>query len=238
MNILAIGNSFSQDATRYLYGIAKKQGYKNFNVTNLYIGGCSLSMHHRNMLGDKKSYFLESNGIATGFLVSIKEALLNRDWDIVTIQQVSHFSPNYNTYEPYLTNLIAYVRELAPKAKIYIHETWAYEKDSNRLVNEMHFNTPEEMYAKIHESYLKAAEKADGLIIPSGTLFMNMLHSGIEKVHRDSFHATYGLGRYALGLLWLHTLLGADISENTFDDFDEPITEEEIKIAKKCVMEL
>lgn len=237
MNILAIGNSFSQDATRYLYDIAKKQGVRYFNVTNLYIGGCSLSMHHRNMLGDKKSYFLESNGIATGFLVSIKEALLNRDWDIVTIQQVSHFSPNYNTYEPYLTNLIAYVRELAPKAKIYIHETWAYEKDSNRLVNEMRFTTPEEMYEKIHESYLKAAEKVDGFI-PSGTLFMNMLHSGIEKIHRDTFHASLGLGRYALGLLWLHILTGADISENTFDDFDEPITEEEIKIAKKCVMEL
>ena len=34
MNILAIGNSFSQDATRYLQAIARSQGEK-WNVVNL-----------------------------------------------------------------------------------------------------------------------------------------------------------------------------------------------------------
>lgn len=236
MNILAIGNSFSQDATRYLHDIAKKQGIKNFHVTNLYIGGCSHSMHFRNMMGDKKNYWLEVNGVQTGYLITMKEALLNRDWDIITLQQVSHLSPDFSSYEPYLSELIAYVRKYSPKAKIYTHETWAYEKDSERLLS-MHFNTPEEMYEKVQASYKEMAKLTDG-VIPSGTLFMNMLHSGIKKIHRDSFHASYGLGRYSLGLLWLHRLMGADITENSFNNFDEPISEEEILIAKKCVMEL
>ncbi len=44
MNILAIGNSFSQDATRYLYDIALSDNV-NIKVVNLYIGGCSLELH-------------------------------------------------------------------------------------------------------------------------------------------------------------------------------------------------
>ncbi len=236
MNILAIGNSFSQDATRYLYGIAKKQGFKNVHVTNLCIGGCPLFLHFTNMHADAKAYMLEVNGVFTGYYMSLKEALLSRQWDVVTIQQVSHLSPDYSTFEPYLTEVCAYIRKLAPKAKLYLQETWAYEKDSQRLLS-LNFNTPEEMYDKIHASYREASKHTDG-IIPSGTLFMNMLNSGIEKIHRDTFHATYGLGRYALGLLWLHVLTGADISENTFNDFDEPIAESEIAIAKKGVMEL
>lgn len=44
MNILAIGNSFSQDATRYLHGIARSMG-KKWNTANLYIGGCSIDRH-------------------------------------------------------------------------------------------------------------------------------------------------------------------------------------------------
>ena len=236
MNILAIGNSFSQDATRYLYDIAKKQGIKNFHVTNLYIGGCSLSMHYRNMLGDKKNYGLEVNGVQTGYLITMKEALLNRDWDIITVQQVSPLSHNYSSFEPYMKEICEYVRKMSPKAKIYLQETWAYEKESQRLLS-MNINSPEEKYEKVHASYLEASKYTDG-IIPSGTLFINMLHSGIEKIHRDTFHATLGLGRYALSLLWLHILTGADITENTFNDFDEPIIEEEMLIAKKCVMEL
>ena len=236
MNVLAIGNSFSQDATRYLYQIAKKQGISNFHVTNLYIGGCPLFIHFKNMHEDNYAYALEVNGTNTGYSMAIKEALLSRKWDYVTLQQVSNLSPDYDTYEPYLTELVAYIRKYAPKAKIFIHETWAYEKDSQRLLS-LNFKTPEEMYEKVHEAYLEALKHADG-IIPSGTLFMNMLHAGVEKIHRDTFHATCGLGRYALGLLWLHTLTGADITANDFDDFDEPISENEVALAKKLVMEL
>ena len=53
MNVLAIGNSFSEDATRYLHQIAKAQGTP-LTVVNLVIGGCSLERHYRCMLGASK----------------------------------------------------------------------------------------------------------------------------------------------------------------------------------------
>ena len=55
MKILAIGNSFSQDATRYLREIAKSNGDK-IKVINLFIGGCPLYKHYLNILQNKESY--------------------------------------------------------------------------------------------------------------------------------------------------------------------------------------
>ena len=194
MNILAIGNSFSQDATRYLHGIARKAGEK-LTVVNLYIGGCSMARHYRNMLSEERAYDLQFNGASTGFHVSLKEALLNRDWDVVTFQQVSNSSTKYATYQPYLNELSAYVKKLCPKAKQVIHETWAYERDSQKLNTLMGYTDPADMTADIVAAYAKAAADigADA-IIPSGELFAKILANGIEKIHRDTFHASLGLG--------------------------------------------
>ena len=69
-------------------------------VVNLYIGGCSLRTHYLNMLEDRKNYMMEFNGVATGFMVSIKDALISDDWDVITLQQVSGNSVNYDTFQP------------------------------------------------------------------------------------------------------------------------------------------
>ena len=238
MNVLSIGNSFSQDAQRYLHQIARADGVK-LTCVNLYIGGCSLSRHYRNMLSEKSEYFLEVNGTHTGFCVSLKDALLNRDWDVITIQQVSHNSMSYDTYQPYLDTLIAYVRQLAPKAKIAVHQTWAYEQDSKRLNEELGYSDYKQMLCDVTNAYQTAAHHIGAdYIIPSGEVFDAMLESGIEKIHRDTFHASLGLGRYALGLIWYRILTGNDVTNNTFADFDEEVSAEQIAIAKKCVMEV
>ena len=71
-----------------------------------------------------------------------------------------------------------------------------------------------------------------------GELFDKLLKSGIEKVHRDTFHASWGMGRYALGLLWYKALTGRDVADNTFAEFDAEIPAEHIEIAKRCVDEI
>lgn len=235
MNILSIGNSFSEDAQRYLHAIAKADGIE-LNTFNLYIGGCPLSLHYRNMLSEERAYDLEMNGVRTGFKVSLKEALLNRQWDVVTIQQASHESPYYETYQPYLNSLAEYIKLCVPKTKIAVHQTWAYEQDSERLNVELGYINHTDMFSDIRNSYQKAADeiKAD-FIIPSGEVFQAVLASGIEKVHRDTYHASYGLGRYTLGLIWYVVLTGNDIKNNTFSSFDEAISDEHILIVKNCV---
>ena len=233
MKILAIGNSFSQDATRYLHQIAEADN-TDLKIVNLYIGGCSLERHYYNIFNDIKDYSFEFNGECTGINVSIREALLSDKWDVVTLQQVSSKSYNYETYQPYLNSLADYVRFYAPTAKLYIHQTWAYEQGSELLQNHG-FSDQKDMFLSLESAYIKAAEeiKAYG-IIPSGKAFQNLLSSGIKIIHRDTFHASYGLGRYTLGLVWYEALTGKSCIGNAFRKFDEEIPEEEIKTAQIC----
>ena len=95
------------------------------------------------------------------------------------------------------------------------------------------------MFNDLKKAYDQALadERLDG-IIPSGAVFQALLKNGIEKVHRDTFHASLGLGRYALGLIWYKVLTGNDIQGNTFCNFDEEVTPDQIAIAKKSVEEV
>lgn len=234
MHILAIGNSFSEDAARYLHDIARAAG-KVLHVTNLCIGGCTLENHYRKMLGDARAHELQYDGHATGFYVSIREALLTRPWDVVTLQQASPYSFKPDSYTPYIEAIAACVREYCPKARLLIHQTWAYEEGSTRLTDRG-FSCADAMLAEVVKAYAAAAEliRADG-IIPAGELFGRMCAAGVVQIHRDTFHAKYGIGRYALGLLWYRMLTGESVADNPFADFDEPISPEEIRIAKTCV---
>lgn len=237
MNILAIGNSFSQDATRYLHQIARTDGVE-LNCFNLCIGGCSLYRHFKNMKGNIRQYTLGMNGWSTGVLLTLEEGLLNREWDVITIQQVSEQSVDFETYEPYLSELAKYIRELAPKSKLYIHQTWGYETGSARIRNVIQCENYEEMFARTEQAYEKAAEviSADGMIL-SGRMIKELLGNGIEKIHRDGFHLKLGVGRYAAGLLWYKTLTGNSVTNNAFCDFDEEVPESEIQIVKKIIDE-
>lgn len=235
MNILSIGNSFSQDAQRYLHQIARAGG-QNITCVNLYIGGCPLSLHAENIEKDAKAYSMELNGHDSGFFVSIREALESREWDVVTMQQVSHDAPDYNTYQPYLAALSAYVTKYAPNAEQVLHETWAYEQGSQRLCGEKGYTNWEDMYNDVEAAYKKAAASLGNCrIIPAGKALAEGVRRGIT-VHRDTFHAKLGVGRFILGLVWYKTLCGGDVASNPFCDFDEPVSAEEIAIAKECAL--
>ncbi len=235
--ILAISNSFGVDANRYFYGVCRTAGEDVKNVT-LYIGGCSLARHYRNMLSEDAAYVLYVNGADTGFTVSLKEALLSDDWDIVTLQQASTYSGDYESYEPFLNELSAYVKKLAPKAKQYIHAIWAW-SDAKLAASTLKYTSSAEMYAADHAAYKKAAEAidADGFI--PATAAMEKLCSKIgDDTYRDGFHANLGAARYMLALVWYMTVFGKDnIDGVNFSDFDIPVTAEEKRIAEECAIE-
>ena len=235
MKILSIGNSFSVDAQRYLHRLAKKEGIQ-IKAANLYIGGCPLRRHYLNILDDNEAYEFIFNGESTGLKVSIRKALASDNWDYITLQQASYESAHPDTYTPYIEEVADYVRMYCPKAKLLIHQTWAYETGSQKLASQECFATDAEMFAAIEPAYEQAAKliDADG-IIPAGKAMLTAAKTGIDKIHRDTFHASLGAGRYLLALTWFKYLTGRDISENAFDEFDVPVTEEERKIVIAAV---
>ena len=98
----------------------------------------------------------------------------------------------------------------------------------------MHYDTQDAMFADVRAAYEKAAAAvhADG-IIRSGEAFQTLFHENIKPYQRDTFHASLGLGRYMLGLVWYHTLTGKPVTGNTFRAFDEAIDEEIVTKAQK-----
>ena len=233
--ILLISNSFGVDATRYLYGIARAAG-EDAKIATLYIGGCSLYRHYRNMISGERAYTLYFNGSSTGFSVSLSEALLSDEWDVVTLQQNSASSGDTDTYVPFLKELADYVKKCVPKAQLYLHKTWAYSGDDAyaRKIHSAGFETREDMLSAVYESYSDAEEMVDfHQVIPSFDA-MNMLYDEVgEDTYRDGFHASFGIGRYTLACVWFETIFKKSVEGNTFCDFDVPISEDDVILAQK-----
>ena len=239
MKILSIGNSFSDDAQRYLHSIAAKEGIE-LETLNLCIPGCSLETHASMVKSGKAGYFYHYNGdVECGDLISLQDGIAMRDWDIVTIQQVSTHSFKAETYYPYIHEVIAYVREKLPNAKIYVHQTWAYEHGCERVGKITDGKGAEFMLAGIREAYSRAKKEIGAeAIIPSGELMELLYLNGASKIYRDTFHASMGLGRYAVGLLWFKLFTGSSVLNNTFCELDEPVSDEDLAIARRCVESL
>jgi len=233
MNILAIGNSFSNDATHYLYKIVQEKKW-DINLENLYIGGCRLCQHADNLKNGTEKYLLYFNSKSTGFYVGIEEAINAKKWDVITIQQGSIHSFDEENYYPHITYLLDYIREKQPLAKVFLHETWGY--DAPYLHDHTPFSSFEEMSEKVIETYKKvyADNRFDGFI-PSGELLLKLYKSGMKRLHRDCVHVSLGAGRYALALLWYRSLTGRSVFDIKFNEFDEKITDDEIKLIKEAV---
>ena len=234
--ILMIGNSFGQDAVRYLNGISRA-AKDEITVVNLYIGGCSLYRHYRNMLSEEAAYSYEINGIPTGLFVSLKKALLLDEWNYVVFHQCSPDSGEYETYQPYLSELAAYVRKLCPPAKLVIQMTWTFAHGCPRF-KLTPFETPEEMLPAIVSSYELAAKAIDAdFIIPSAKAIQKLYAEIGADTYRDGFHCHRGHTRYLLGCLWFMAFTKKSIAGNTFRDFDTEISEEMVEKVQRIAIE-
>ncbi|MBE6561691.1 MAG: DUF4886 domain-containing protein [Ruminococcaceae bacterium] len=237
MKVLAIGNSFSQNAMTYLHDLAASAG-TYMKTVNLYIGGCSLRTHYLNMLEDKPAYDFQFNGQSTGIKVTIKQGLMSDEWDVITLQQASPLSPDYITYQPYLDELAAYVRKYQPQAKLMIHQTWAYEDRSEALMRRMKLERSADMFAGIEKSYAAAAHAIGAAgIIPCGKAMLRAVENGIANVHSDSCHAN-DIGKYLQALVWYGYLTGKSAAEVAYKPNSEAVTEEDMAIARRTAAEV
>ena len=133
MKILAIGNSFSDDSTEYLYPVLKALGVKDISLGNLYIGGCPIQLHVDNIRNNAPAYEYRTNTQdkwETTLDYKLKDAVCSQDWEIVSMQQASRDSGMQESYE-LLDDLIAFVRNNVKKGvKLAWNITWAYQQDT------------------------------------------------------------------------------------------------------------
>jgi hypothetical protein len=224
LKVLAIGNSFSQDATEYLWEIADNYGIQNVTIGNMYIGGMDLEGHWSNAESNSPNYkyYLKTTGIwSTTESVTIKDAILDHDWDIISIQQVSGKSGRAETYAPYLENLISYIQDIESQKtpRIAWHMTWAYQQNSTHN-DFVHYNSDQlTMYNDIISTVKSEIEPNDNisLTIPAGTAIQNIRTSYMgDKLTRDGYHLSVDRGRFTAGLAWFKTITEFDVNNITY----------------------
>ncbi|MBQ4585631.1 MAG: DUF4886 domain-containing protein [Clostridia bacterium] len=239
MNVLCIGNSFSEDATRYLHQISDDEIF----VRNLYIGGCSLETHWNNIKTASPDYEYQKNGRLLK-MTSINDALTKRKWDYVTVQQVSQQSGLIESYEPFLGNIVEFLKENCPKAKIVFHQTWAYDDQSTHFGFAFYENSREKMYKAIVETTNKIAEKYGFDVIPNGVAvemarqLPEFSQGGPLNINRDGFHLSLDYGRYLAGLVMYAYFTGKNPEDVTYapKDTSEEIIKKLRKVAKKATL--
>ena len=240
MKILSIGNSFSVDAHKWLHALAQANGVQ-LEAYNLYISGCSLEKHWSTVENDAQEHTLLINGVSQERKIGIAEALKMDTWDVITFQQASYHSGMPESYEPYLSNLVSLVQKEQKQAKLYFHQTWAYELDSAHKGFANYDCSQEKMHEAIVAASQIAAEKIGAKIIPVGTVIHRLRHevpefdyaNGGISLCRDGHHMSKDYGRYAAAATWLRTLSGVQVQPVVLEDFDPVLLEKIVSVVNK-----
>ena len=167
VKVLAVGNSFSQNALTYFTDIVTASGNSTI-AANAMIGGCDFERHMRHADAFEANP-ADPEGRPYPGGKSLKELLTQEQWDVVTIQQSSPKSYKPETYHPSADRLIAYIRKYAPQAEIVIHQTWAY-RDDHTIWGETNMNT-DVMYKGLRAAYDGLAKETGFRQIPCGDAF-------------------------------------------------------------------
>ncbi|MBO7573372.1 MAG: DUF4886 domain-containing protein [Bacilli bacterium] len=204
ISVLMIGNSFSVDAARYTHQISVNSGIE-IELGVLYVGGCSLEMHVNFIKEGSTPYEWFINGESTGKYISLKDALLMKKWDYITLQQVSVYSGLLDTFYPYINQLIDYVRKYQKESILVLHKTWPYETGFDNT-NFAHYNYDRKiMYQSINKAYESVAKDLGiNLVIRSGDIIEAAIEKYGEHFHKDGFHLN-DEGRYLAALGFVHT---------------------------------
>lgn len=238
VKILAIGNSFSQDAIEQnLYELAKADDVELI-IGNLYIGGCDLHTHWNNANANNSAYSYRKivNGVKTTLgSKSIQDGVRDENWDFISFQQVSQNSGIYTTYYPYLPNLLNYVKGLATNQNVQycLHRTWAYAANSTHSGFLNYRSDQKIMFDSIVSTTSRvAAENGISTIIPAGTAIQNGRTSFVgDNFNSDGYHLN-SIGRYTASCTWYEKLLGNAVIGNSYSPSD--LSPTEVKIAQQA----
>lgn len=222
IKILAVGNSFSDDALSYLYYMYEEAGYNDIAIANLYIGSCSLDTHWQKIQSNEEAYLYRktTNGIwydrkNTSFSYGIED----EDWDFIIVQQKGNDAGNPSSMKN-LPNIVEHIRDEKPNAKIYWHMTWAY-RNTDDLFPGRYGDNQLDMYNRIAsatENQILSLAKFDGLL-PCGTAIQNLRSADIEDYKftlNDGFHLSSDFGRYTASLTLFCSFTGLSPEEINF----------------------
>lgn len=240
LKLLAISSSFGQNTTHYLADAAIAEGYENVIVGRLYADGCTLEKHYNASKSGKPVYqytkLVKSagdSGLSWDIVKlvdqgTMKDGLLDEDWDVIFFQQSAHYSPLPDSYisangVDYIDALVSFVKEnmTNPKARFVWNLCWAFKNGApESLCWNTYGKNQLNMYQGLIDTLkLRVLPKTHfDAIIPTGTAVQNLRTSyigdNLTKIEdgNDHLHLNH-IGRYLSAYTLLSVLTGKPITE-------------------------
>lgn len=214
LKLLAIGNSFSDDSFAQLWEICKAGGVEELVLGHLMIGGSDIATHWYNLKMNEPAYiyFKNTEGVWNQSQQTTAQfGLTDEQWDVVTIQQSSHYSGQADTFRR-MGSLLDLLQEyVQPETKFYWHMTWAYQSDSDHWAFPNYGSNQLTMYNAITQAVRDQVLPDTRIagVIPTGTAIQNLRTSFLgDTLTRDGYHLKRDVGSYVAGLTWYAALTG------------------------------
>ncbi|MDQ3815207.1 MAG: DUF4886 domain-containing protein [Armatimonadota bacterium] len=171
LRLFVIGNSFSQNATRYLPELAREGGHEVI-IGRAEYPAASLQKHWEAVEAAEAKPDDPAGKLYGG--KSLRELLSAGTWEIVTIQQGSFPSGDVESYRPYAQKLRDFIKKLQPQAELVLHQTWPYRSDAAKFAaigGGQTAGSDREMWEKTLVAYHTIAAELGVRLIPVGDAF-------------------------------------------------------------------
>lgn len=251
LKVLFIGNSFAMDTAEHSVDVALSFGINKVKIANLYVGGCSIDMHHEYAVYDLPAYKYYTNsgdGWSCEENYRISDAVISENWDYIVIQHGTSGKSRYTSPECYknLTPLILYVKKIASKnTKIAFNLTWMGEPTRQHHEILSYGGDTQAMREKLVEvtkDQVLGNPYVD-LLIPTGTAIENARTSNIGLLTRDCYHLSMDKGRYIAALTLVSAVTGMSVENVSWkpagvDEYALSVAKEAVNNALKYPLEI
>lgn len=234
LRILAIGNSFTDDAIAYMYTIVDKGGID----ANRY---CLYKIAHPAASIDYFIDLFKSQDIVTAERCSGNVTMkgegrladiVAQKWDIIVIQQASDLSYKWDSYknmDKYRDLLCHYCTN--SKVCLAIQIPWSHTKDEMYVIEQ-----------NILCTQMVSRHYGIDIIIPTGTAIQLARNTELNDemyLTDDNWHLNKGIGRYIANCVWYQklfvtTLDGRDIVGNKSRPSIGEYSSHQLELAQKC----
>lgn len=236
LRILAIGNSFTDDAMQYMDDMVQLSGidYDRIAIYVLTEGSSSFDVWINK---DYESSVFKLRRMTGGAPMKSKGSLhemLAQNWDVIVIQQVSDLSYKWNTFSSlreYEEKLLASCTN--PSVCLAYQLVWSHSAKEMPYVLEGNI------------ACCKKMMKRHGIdvVIPTGVAIQNARNTTLNDdmyLTRDKWHLNTGIARYIATATWFERMItpvfGVSIRDiDTMPDGD--YSSDDIELAKHCVYE-
>lgn len=264
LDLLLFGHSYGVDCSEHLPKLIDAAGIKTVRIARFIKGNCSLEERYKYFKEDRTNGYSECEPGSVEYVTrpcTFKEAVAARRWDYVIFQTSLENQGKYETYQPYLNEMVAYIRTVSnekfgSEPVICWNMFWpvssllryAQSPTSNHRMSLYDYDSD-----NMFEKYMAAAKEmsADtGIenIIPSGTAIMNLrasyLNTPMSKAFtRDGYHLSYGEGRYAAACVFFEYMVtpryGISVLGNPLrlPDLRPAVTDKNAEFLQLCAVE-